>query len=874
MSKSNPSSNPLLIFPKPIKTKKHKLGGGSSKFKNPSGSRQIQRIGPCFDVLRQAFDSEDNERARIQADPGSCEIEKVIVIELVGNVADFFKTIKKIEGLEWLAEYEKEVSPDEDFYISDKDKDSNLKGRLYLIMSNQQGLTELFSLWKTFCEDPNSPDFAYGFMRFKELFQNVKDIRHWGAIDRIRETGIKEDWEDSVKLQQSNVRVEIELWCRLNAEEKQISEQTVTQLVNNSGGKVLTNSNIEEIAYHALLAELPIDELGKIVTTEEAELVVCDHIMYFRPVGQAVTVAPFEDVTDVIENVPSSKDLRGDPIVAILDGMPLESHDLLKGKIIVDDKDDLGSAYQSSERIHGTSMASLIINGELDEKESVLESPVYIRPILKPDEKCFGPRPYPEVVPDNYLIVDLIYRSVLNIFEGEQGGPPVAPSIKVINLSIGLPGKPYVDRFPSALARLLDFLSVKYRVLIFVSAGNYLETLDIEDKILLSKGKENELFHYLITENQSRNRFRRILAPAEGINVITVGSTHDDFSVFELTDGVYDIYPAGVPSPLNANGLGFKRSVKPDILFPGGRQIFRFERGGSGLPDKLVPVRSNRQPGQRVAAPSVKQGVLNAVQYSRGTSNSTALASREAVKIYHMLEKLKQTEGYERISECDEALMLKALIVHGAKWGDSGKHYSEVFGESNRDTITKFLGYGKVSKGLVFGCPNNRATLMGFGELKIGEADRYEIPLPQSLSGKAVARRIIVTLAWFTPVTSRNREYRQVQLWFSGYGDRDDGDFGEILRVKRKACHWQTVKRGTVQHEIFEGEDAATFSQRDNLFLQVNCKEEFAGVQKDISVPYSLVVSFDVAEDINLPIYQQIRERIIPKIIVPVIPAT
>lgn len=48
----------------------------------------------------------------------------------------------------------------------------------------------------------------------------------------------------------------------------------------------------------------------------------------------------------------------------------------------------------------------------------------------------------------------------------------------VINLSIGDPARPFIHT-PSPWARLLDWLSWKYRVLFCVSAGNYMDAIDI-----------------------------------------------------------------------------------------------------------------------------------------------------------------------------------------------------------------------------------------------------------------------------------------------------------------------------------------------------------------------------------------------------------
>lgn len=89
--------------------------------------------------------------------------------------------------------------------------------------------------------------------------------------------------------------------------------------------------------------------------------------------------------------------------------------------------------------------------------------------------------------------------------------------------------------------------------------------------------------------------------------------------------------------------------------------------------------------------------------------------------------------------------------------------------------------------------------MLGFGVLADGEGAEFSLPLPPSLSGRSVRRRLIVTLAWFSPINSRHQSYRMAQLWFSATGD---------IATTRAGADWRAVQRGTVQHEVFEGRRA------------------------------------------------------------------
>ena len=108
-------------------------------------------------------------------------------------------------------------------------------------------------------------------------------------------------------------------------------------------------------------------------------------------------------------------------------------------------------------------MASLIIYGDLSRNDQVHNHKVYFRPVLKPVLDLGNAI---ERVPTDIIFVDVIHRAVRRIFEGEGATPAVAPTVKVINISIGDPVR-QLTSIMSPLARLLDWLSlnIKYYLL-------------------------------------------------------------------------------------------------------------------------------------------------------------------------------------------------------------------------------------------------------------------------------------------------------------------------------------------------------------------------------------------------------------------------
>ena len=97
-------------------------------------------------------------------------------------------------------------------------------------------------------------------------------------------------------------------------------------------------------------------------------------------------------ITPVAQNPVAEVRLRADirvegsPRVALLDGLPFQNHDALAGRLLIDDPDGVADDYPITARNHGTAMASLIIHGDLSSAGDPLDRPLYVRPIMRPDE--------------------------------------------------------------------------------------------------------------------------------------------------------------------------------------------------------------------------------------------------------------------------------------------------------------------------------------------------------------------------------------------------------------------------------------------------------------------------------------------------------
>ncbi|MBI5100617.1 MAG: S8 family peptidase [Nitrospirae bacterium] len=854
---------PLLIFPTPTKIGRSKKSFPPSSFRYPSPDRQSNRLTPKFENIEQTFEA---RRAELIAQPTGAVFEQVLVLETVGTVADFITAVRSIPGMEWLGEWDEEdIPPDEDFYADEKHRDKVLNGRLYLVITNQTAIAELLSMWGKYKADP-AVVLERGRAKWKDLFHHLREIRQWGIEDRLKKTGILDDWEMRATRGMQIVRFEIELWYKENESAQHHTAEVIKNLLIDKGGRLIKQGVIKEIAYHSILAELPINAIKEIIDNPVTQLVRCDQVMFFRPSGQAAVAVPQDDPLPG-SALPTAQLPVGTPVVALLDGLPLENHNLLSGRLIVDDPDNWSQTYPAHERHHGTAMASLIIHDELDAGAPPMGRPLYVRPILKPDYRNWqGPV---ELVPEDELAVDLVHRAVKRIFEGDGGEPATAPTVRIINLSVCDPSRP-LTQYLSPWARLLDWLAWKYNVLFVVSAGNKLDDIELSiRREALSTVNGEELEALVVRSVFANGVHSRLLSPAESINSLTIAGAHDDSSPAGTTGNLINPYVSPhMPSPINSLGLGFRRSIKPDALFKSGKQLYLEKMGTMHDSATLQISESTRATGQSIASPGRQPGYLSATRYSRGTSNAAALTSRIAAQLYAVLDNLRQAGAGAAISEQYMPVLLKALSIHSASWGDTHDVLEKLLKPISkkgkvRENIHRFLGYGYIAPERVYSCTDQRATLIGYGSIGCDDGHIYSVPLPPSLSGQRIWRRLTITLAWFSPINSSHRSYRKAALSFDPREEQL-----EKLLVEREEADFRAAKRGTVQHEILEGKKASIFVENDLFQFQVNCRAD-AGELTD-TVRYAVVATLEVAEDIEISIYNEIRTRIRPA--VPVIP--
>ncbi|WP_322981337.1 S8 family peptidase [Pseudomonas sp. C11] len=861
-----PEYLPLLVFPEkrilaPDKGKGFPVGLP----KVPGRSIQVPRVGLQLEKVGEDF---ARYQASLSGALAGLEPEMVLVVEIVGRI-DEFKQAVEAAGLEWLGETDLDElkAEDDGFYELDAAGnriEKSLSGRMFLAMSNMAGLREILSLWEQWKSTGQVP---YGKGKWKTVFEQLNVLRRWGVEETLFETGMIDLWRDLVDPIQPDkaITFQIEFFYRKSEEKRRQNELLLGRLLEELGGKVLARFlDIPEIAFHAVKAELPagaIQALLRQIDSPEASIDIAlfkfPSIMYFRPTGQCLAVS---DDGEGEPGVFPQGTSELEPVAALLDGAPLQLHEALQNRLLVDDVFDLEASYQPGERKHGTAMASLILHGDRsDPNAEPLGRRLYCVPVMQPDHQT---PEHDEHMPEDVFFEDRIHIAVRRMFEVSDSSAPQAPLVKVINLSIGDTARVFIHT-PSPWARLLDWLSYKYRVLFCVSSGNYCEDINLGlNQQQFSALPDEEKINVTLKAVAGNLSSRRLFSPAESLNAITVGAVHaDDSGDYRVFGQRVDILPSQTLfSPIMRLGFGFRRSIKPEILMPGGRQLYSAPMLDSSHVYRID--NSALGPGQKVACDSKQQGDLSRERFTRGTSNATALATRSAIRIYDMLDRLR-IEGKEDIPESLMSVLIKALLVHGAKQDNSAKQQIELALKDSKNSrqfkqvVARYLGYGSVDIERVLTCTAQRATVLGCGEIHEGEVHEYVFPIPLALSAQKVWRRLVVTLAWLTPINPDHRNLREAKLTLEPGGGNWSS---QTLRLERQDSDHNQVERGTVQHEVLEGKSQLdAFQDGENLRIRVVCKKD-ATTHLDAAIPYGLAVTLEAKEDI--PIYLQVRARI------------
>jgi hypothetical protein len=773
----------------------------------------------------------------LRTDPVALAPERLLVFEVRGSLNSFAAAVQKVPGLELI---------DEDELAADEADD---KPVAYLMVPDIRALRELLGFWRKWVRG----ELVHGETPWKDVFERLRDLRTWGPQDRVTALDVDAITEAISGLKDDDpVRLEVELVYRDDERQANTQERETLDMISSKNGRLVFRSRIEEIGYHALLIELPVSEVRDVADRSYGGIAWVDAIMHVRPQSMATSI----ELTDGVASGPSETvDDLDEPILALLDGVPMSGHPLLAKNIMVDDQFELEAGAQLAGRKHGTAMASLVIHGDRNKREPTLYRRIHVVPVLGSGDNF----------PDDRLIVDVIYRAVLNMRDGDE---PTAPTVLIVNISLGNRRRPFHGQM-SPWARLLDRLSFRFGILFLVSAGNKGEPFAVPaygTSIAVEGSPADERAAGVLAAVGSTIGDRRLLSPAETVNGITIGARNEDavpnadrVAARVNVDPYLDLLFC---NPSSALGPGFGLSVKPDVLMPGARGNLRVVGRDSHI--TVMPAAPSRSAGLRVASPPYG-GFENAEAYTGGTSAAAALASRTCHRIHDALEE-EYGDLFLRLPHIQRAVILKALFVHPARWPDAaatlirnvigppeGKFHSR-----QKDNIRRFLGFGVVDGDDAVACASDRATFWAGGMLQADTVASISVPVPVAMSGKARPHAMSATLAWFTPTSPGRKLYRSVRLQLL-----EPAELSALaISSTPNQPDLNQTKRGTIFTRYWTGQKAPIIRQDMSIQIVVQ-RDPDQLVQTDESIPFGLAVTLAMpgVEEI----YEQVSVRLRPR---------
>lgn len=174
---------PLLPVPTPGPDKRPGGGGGGGKIQTPSRARQRARLGPTFQRLQDVFD-QNRDPVALREDLLGIAPERALVFEVAGSIDDFAAAVARIDGLDFPADEELILDPDEDFGVIETRKgrgpgirdDKLIAGRLYMAMPDTRALRHLLSLWRRYEAGEDAP------RNFAPWFQGLRAPAHAAGL--------------------------------------------------------------------------------------------------------------------------------------------------------------------------------------------------------------------------------------------------------------------------------------------------------------------------------------------------------------------------------------------------------------------------------------------------------------------------------------------------------------------------------------------------------------------------------------------------------------------------------------------------------------------------------------------------------------------
>ena len=639
------------------------------------------------------------------------------------------------------------------------------------------------------------------------------------------------------------------------------------------GGRVLSRNSIEEegFIHEALLVALRAGSGRELIAHPEAVegLATLDGLQFVLPQVVAQSLPNQSELLDAPGLGGAAAFDTETPLRAVLlDGTPVAGHRSLDGGVVIEDVHDLVGRSVVAERRHATSMASLILRGDLTaDGVPVEDSRLLCIPVLVDAEGGASS-------PEDRLFVDVVHLALTRALAGAE---PLAPEAFVVNFPVGIRRSSFAGRI-SSLARLLDWWAHSEGVRFVVSSGNVLEDLGIPGmtSVAFEEAALQERRELVAGAQRAGRHERTLLAPSEALKGLTVGAASVDLAPagWAPRPGEVAIQDDGEPSPAisTAHGPGQFGAIKPDLQAHGGRHDVRTIAAGDNL--RLRVIRETGRSGVFVAAARAGPGDL---ERARGTSCAAALTTRAVLNAAAELTGEDGPFAGQELPRRDLALLTRALAVNASRWPEaaharyreerrrlgSDRHFQA------KEEVARQFGHGVLDADLMREAPGFGATLVGLGTARKDTAQVFDVPLPPSMSGDSVHRAMHVTLAWFSPMEASRARYRLAALEAVAADGDEFGDGaanrGWHLAMKNGHLDGKMIKRGTLwsRRMVHDRVQVPDFDDGATLPIRVQCRDASGGgLNPDADIRFAMVVTLEVAATVRYDVHQEARDAL------------
>ncbi len=421
------------------------------------------------------------------------------------------------------------------------------------------------------------------------------------------------------------------------------------------------------------------------------------------------------------------------PAACIVDSGVVAGHPLLRGVVVSEEDFDSGEGTSVDQNGHGTQVGGLVVYGDIARRiqdgDWAPQVNLHSAKVLKNEENPIDPLNPNAVFVDEERVEAQLKRAI-QYFHREYG-------CRVFNLSIGHSGRIYEGGRQLPWAELLDELARTLDLVIVVSAGN----VPYPD---IPAATDSANFQEKVARSL-RHPEHRLIDPATAALCLTVGAVARRDDPYPLALGTrLAAARQGGPSPFTRCGPGVARSIKPELVAPGGNYAVDSFFG---------------QPTWIRQDPNLAEPTLSREFATGSQLRSVCGTSYAAAQVTHIAARMEATLR-EQLGTAPTQNLVRALLVDSARPHRDVKDYVG----NNSTELLNTIGYGQPNVEFCWSS-RNRVSLLSEDSVAIRSFHVYKLVVPEDFLHESGRRSISISLAYDPPTRLSRQDYISTSMW-------------------------------------------------------------------------------------------------------------